>query len=250
MKIKGKEIGQGQPLICVSVMGHTKEEIVNSIESLVKESTDMIEWRVDFFDKADDLYEVENVLKAIKVLVEKTILVFTYRSKKQGGEGQLDLNTILKIQHLAAKSKVCDLIDYEYFAASSANKDIEELKKEGARIIVSHHDFNETPEKRTIEILLEEMKKSKADIVKIALMPNKMIDVLNLLEKTNEFHEKYPETPLITMSMGKLGSVSRITGEYFGSCVTFGAGKIASAPGQFAKDDLKLILENIHKSLK
>ena len=53
----------------------------------------------------------------------------------------------------------------------------------------------------------------------------------------------YPNQLLITMSMGKLGMVSRISGELFGSCVTFAAGKKASAPGQIAMDDLKNILQ-------
>jgi 3-dehydroquinate dehydratase-1 len=34
--------------------------------------------------------------------------------------------------------------------------------------------------------------------------------------------EKYATRPLITMSMGKSGGVSRVTGRLFGSAMTFG----------------------------
>ena len=51
------------------------------------------------------------------------------------------------------------------------------------------------------------------------------------------------------MSMGKDGVISRLCGEVFGSCVTFGSHEKASAPGQMQMDDLKTVLEKIHKSI-
>lgn len=48
------------------------------------------------------------------------------------------------------------------------------------------------------------------------------------------------------MSMGKLGRLSRMMGEYFGSCMTFATAKDASAPGQVPLDDLKKVLEVLH----
>ena len=43
--------------------------------------------------------------------------------------------------------------------------------------------------------------------------------------------------------MGKLGAVSRVCGELFGSCVTFAAGKNASAPGQIEAEKMEEILK-------
>ena len=113
----------------------------------------------------------------------------------------------------------------------------------GAKVITSHHDFHETPSSNVLFMLLEQMKHSNADIVKLAMMPQNTEDVLRLLEETNHFHKRYPMQPLITMSMGKLGTVTRVCGELFGSCVTFGAGKNASAPGQVPMAKLEEILE-------
>ena len=97
-------------------------------------------------------------------------------------------------------------------------------------------------------MLLDQMKHSNADIVKLAVMPQNADDVLRLLSETNHFHKRYPNQPLITMSMGKLGVISRISGEVFGSCVTFGAGKNASAPGQIEMGKLEEFLQVLRLS--
>ena len=96
--------------------------------------------------------------------------------------------------------------------------------------------------------LLAQMYAGGADIVKLAAMPQSAGDVLALLEVTARFREEHPDVPVITMSMGKLGSISRLCGETFGSCMTFGAHKKASAPGQYEMNRLLGILDAIHES--
>ena len=70
-------------------------------------------------------------------------------------------------------------------------------------------------------------------------------DLLTLLEATLYSSQRLGK-PIITMSMGKLGRLSRMMGEYFGSCMTFATAKDASAPGQVPLDDLKKVLEVLH----
>lgn len=98
-----------------------------------------------------------------------------------------------------------------------------------------------------MKMLLEQMCAGGADIVKLAVMPQDMEDVLKLLSVTNEFKEENPDTPVITMSMGKMGMISRLCGESFGSAITFAAHKKASAPGQMEMHEVADILERIHK---
>ena len=54
--------------------------------------------------------------------------------------------------------------------------------------------------------------------------------------------------PIITMSMGKLGLISRLCGEVFGSALTFGCAGQASAPGQIDAKELKAVLEITHNN--
>ncbi len=82
-----------------------------------------------------------------------------------------------------------------------------------------------------------------ADLPKIAVMPQSPQDVLTLLAATLTMKEKYATRPLITMSMGKSGGVSRVTGRLFGSAMTFGTVGQASAPGQIAIAKLREVMD-------
>ena len=64
----------------------------------------------------------------------------------------------------------------------------------------------------------------KADIAKVAYTPKKQKDVLTLLELHNEINN----IPLISISMGEEGVITRL----FYSAITFASAKRASAPGQ------------------
>lgn len=243
INVKNKNIGAGKPLVCISVMDEKKEDIIAEVKKIVEEKVEMIEWRVDAFDGVESPNAVREVLSEIASLIKDTILVFTFRSKEQGGLKSMSSDKVYDLHQVAAESKAVDFIDVEYFYTEDADDEIQYLQKMGTRVITSHHDFHETPSADVLFMLLEQMKHSNADIVKLAMMPQGTEDVLRLLEETNHFHKRYPEQPLITMSMGKLGAVSRICGEVFGSCVTFGAGKNASAPGQIKREKLEEILE-------
>lgn len=80
-----------------------------------------------------------------------------------------------------------------------------------------------------------------ADIAKLAVMPHTAADAARLLEATARAHAARPGVPLITMSMGAIGAVTRFCGGAFGSAATFGvtSGTTASAPGQPSAEVLK-----------
>ena len=88
---------------------------------------------------------------------------------------------------------------------------------------MSNHDFFKTPSKEEIISRLCAMQEKGADIPKIAVMPQSKKDVLTLLSATNEMVEEHANRPIITMSMAATGVISRLAGEVFGSCLTFGA---------------------------
>ncbi len=243
LKVKNKAIGNGKPMICVSVMDSVKDEIVTEVKRLVDKGTEMIEWRVDAFEGVESPNAVREVLQEVAPVLEETIFVFTFRSKEQGGQHSMKNEKVYDLHQVAAESHVVDFIDIEYFYTEDADVEIYTLQKMGTKVITSHHDFHETPSSDVIYMLLEQMRHSNADIVKLAMMPQVTEDVIRLLDETNKFHKQYPDLPIITMSMGKMGTISRVAGETFGSCVTFGAGKNASAPGQIPVEKLQNILD-------
>ena len=85
-----------------------------------------------------------------------------------------------------------------------------------------------------------------ADLPKVAVMPQSRTDVLELLAATAEMADQHPETPVITMSMGALGAVSRLAGEAFGSAMTFANPGQASAPGQVPLEVINQVLDALH----
>lgn len=240
--IKEKKIGEGMPKICVPVTGTTYEEIKEQAEKINNLDIDIIEWRVDFYEDYMNPGKVEKVLTMFSGMIKEKLLLFTFRSAKEGGEKEITPEAYFSLNESAAKTGKVDLIDMELFMTENIKEKTENIHKTGTKVIMSNHDFAKTPTKKVIVERLVRMQEYGADIAKIAVMPKTSGDVLRLLEATNEMKEKHIETPVITMSMSGLGKVSRICGEVFGSAVTFASAGQASAPGQLPVEDMRAAL--------
>ena len=87
------------------------------------------------------------------------------------------------------------------------------------------------------------MAEAGADAVKLAVVPHDPHDVARLLGVTARASEEL-DVPVVTMSMGGLGAVSRVSGAVFGSALTFAtAGGAPSAPGQLPVERVRAALE-------
>lgn len=245
--IRGKMIGQGRPLLCAPIVEDTKDGILSECRGLMDTAADIIEWRADLFEGIIGRDTVLDILERMRSILGDKLLLFTCRSEAQGGNAKLSEEETHALLLAAAKSGFTDLIDMEYFSFRNPKKEIRLLHEAGAVIVASHHDFQETPPEKAMEHLLQDMADGNADLVKLAVMPDHMEDVLRLLAVTERFRRDYPDTPIITMSMGRYGMLSRICGEFFGIAVTFGYHRRASAPGQIGIDELSQILSKIHK---
>ena len=245
---KGYTIGE-RPIICVPVVAEKKEEILAQVRKLADERAQMIEWRIDWFEAADDTKQVLEVIRNLQKMCRNTLLLATYRTKSQGGQGMLSQERVKQLLLTLAESGDADLLDAEYYELEQAEELFQKLHERKTLIIASHHNFEETPSAEEMSGLLRKMQRSGADIVKLAVMPRRQADVAELLLATAQFKEQFPDTPLITMSMGSMGVVSRVCGESFGSCVTFGAGEKASAPGQMGKQELAQVLQLLHQAI-
>ena len=246
IKINNTTIGSGKPKICVPIVGRCNEDILNQIRSLRGKSYDMIEWRMDYYEDVFDSDKVKTIVESIRREIQDTILLCTFRTKAEGGEKAIDNDRYIELYKTVIDTKVIDFIDIELFIGEEVVKTlVEYAHNNNTYVIMSNHDFYKTPPKEEIIDRLITMQKLGADIPKIAVMPIETKDVLTLLTATEEMNRKYADRPIITMSMSSLGVISRISGETFGSCITFGAGEQSSAPGQIEVDTLSYILDNI-----
>jgi len=243
-------IGEGRPKICVPIVGKTRMEILAEASRFSAMPVDLVEWRVDWYT---DVFSTDKVIETAKRLREtlgNIPVLFTFRTSKEGGEKAISPEEYKNLNIALAQSGYVDLVDVEAFTGNEIVKEIiENAHSFGVKVIASNHDFSKTPEKDEIVNRLRKMQKLGADIPKIAVMPTCRQDVLTLLTATLEMTENYADRPIITMSMAGTGVVSRLTGESFGSALTFGAASQASAPGQIGVEKLCQVLDIIHESL-
>ncbi|MEE1303618.1 MAG: type I 3-dehydroquinate dehydratase [Agathobacter sp.] len=250
VKVRNISIGEGIPKICVPVVGITREEIITEAKSFSSIPVDLVEWRVDWFEQVFDLEKVLGLLKELREVLGELPLLMTFRTSKEGGEKSISASDYARLNIEAAKSGYVDLIDVEIFTGDEIVKEIiDAVHSYGVKVIASNHDFDKTPDKDDIVGRLCKMQELGADIPKIAVMPQSAKDVLTLLSATDEMVTKYADRPIITMSMAGTGLISRLCGEVFGSALTFGAAKKASAPGQMEVNDLSTVLQLLHSAL-
>ena len=248
IKIKDIEIGSGPPKVVVPIVERTREDIIKRAKTLKGMKIDIVEWRIDFYEEVSNISCVLDTLKELRDFLGNIPLLFTFRSKKEGGEKEISMEEYTILNKEVANSGDVDLIDIEMFSGDDIVKEnIYNIHKAGVLVVGSNHDFIKTPEKDEIVSRLGQMQDMGADILKLAAMANNPEDLIKLLDATNEMYRKYANRPLVTISMGPLGVISRLGGEIFGSAMTFGAVGQESAPGQIPLDELVHILGIIHK---
>ena len=248
--IRGVAIGEGIPKICVPIVGKTREEIIKAAEEIRTLPVDVVEWRADWYEEIFEADVVLDVLQELRRILGEFPLLFTFRTKKEGGEKEIDEKNYRILNQLVVESGLADLIDVEVFSGDEVVNDLVRTAHEnGVKVIGSNHDFEKTPSKEEIIRRLQKMQELDVDLPKIAVMPRKKEDVLTLLAATEEMNRKYADRPIITMSMAGDGIISRLCGEVFGSALTFGAAGQASAPGQIGVKELRQILTILHESV-
>lgn len=242
VEIKGVVFGEGSPKICLPVFGKTEAEILENFDDLNSIDFDLVEFRADHFEFAHDFSKVRLLLGKIREKYDKPLL-FTFRTLDEGGACHMSGDKYYEMNRAVIESGSADLIDVELSGDPVQIKSLIEFAKEkNTKVIMSSHDFLKTPSKEEIVNRLVKMQGYDADITKIAVMPQREEDVLTLLSAALEMKKHCSDRPYIAISMGAMGIVSRLSGELFGSCMTFAAAGQASAPGQIMAKDMRNIL--------
>jgi 3-dehydroquinate dehydratase-1 len=147
------------------------------------------------------------------------------------------------------KSKTIDLIDYEMANDSENVAQVRTAAKANdIKLVLSFHNFSFTPGLEALATKFLMADQLGADVAKVAVMPRNLDDVLTLLTATHEASKKL-RIPLVSMSMGPFGSLTRLFGWAFGSALTFAVGASSSAPGQVPVEDLNTVLAILQRSM-
>lgn len=248
VKVNQIELGSGIPKICVPMTGSTKERLLEEAVEARTSGADLVEWRIDWYDDVFDYEQLKSTANLIKQIIGDMPMLMTFRTTEEGGQKAVSNEKYEELIKVICEHNIADMVDVEAFKEEEMVKRLIAIAKETEVITVgSNHDFDKTPSKAEIVQRLCYMQNIGFNITKIAVMPQKERDVLTLLDATLTMKECYADRPFITMSMTKMGAVSRMAGECFGSCLTFGTAGASSAPGQIDAKELKIILDLLHE---
>lgn len=244
VKVRNVVLGSGKVKICVPVMPKDTDSLESEIKGLNGLYFDVIEWRVDFYD---ELMQACKDAEKVRGYLKDTPILVTLRTDAEGGNKKVTNEEYVSFYESMINTGMIDLIDVEVMQDKTAvQRIVSYAHAHDVKVIMSNHDFHATPDQKEIVRRLQYMDTMQGDICKIACMPTCAEDVLTLLSATHAA-AKMTEKPLITMAMGKLGVVSRLSGETFGSCLSFGCAEKASAPGQINANDLHHIIDVLHQ---
>ena len=234
---RGKKRDGDTPLICTPLVGRTRQRVLAEAASVLAKKPDLVEWRVDFFDAIADTAAVLRTARELREAVGKTPIIFTRRSAREGGQPvPIDDKQVVGLYGAISEARLVDFIDFETANDPELVRRVREsTRAHDVRLILSYHNIAYTP---GVDFLVErflEAERLGADVAMVQVMPRDSADAKAAI-------------PLISMSIGPLGVVTRMIGGLFGSGLSFAVGESASAPGQIPIGDLVTVLDIIRRS--
>lgn len=219
-----------QTKIAIPILQEKEEDIINTAQDFVKKGADLLELRIDGIANVNSDI-VKNIIESINFPV-----IATNRSKKEGGfflGSEKERINILK--------SCCDLKNVEYIDIELQtdpclrNFLIDKCREANVNTIISFHDFEKTP---SVDYLLKIVNEEKelGDVAKIAVMPRNLEDTINVLAIMSHCDNT------IAISMGEIGSYTRVMASKFNAPFTFATGGDVTAPGQIDIETMKLLI--------
>lgn len=226
-------MSQGRGLICAATAAKHPSDLTTLIEP-VRDKVDVVEIRLDLMVQP----EVENCITSLPDIP----LLFTNRPLWEGGKysgSEKDRTTVLK-DAIAADVAYID-IELET-DKKLRNEVILAAKDRQTAVIVSNHNFTETPTTEVLRNTLQQMMDSGADIGKIVTTAHDPADVVRVLSLLQ--FSQASKFQLSAFCMGAAGRISRLATIYLGGCMSYVAvdDLSATAPGQFTTEQFHSLI--------
>ncbi|WP_229663814.1 type I 3-dehydroquinate dehydratase [Halobellus salinus] len=168
-------------------------------------------------------------------------VVATNRNRWFGGKardtGRLD------ILFAASRFDAVEYVDLELETVRAKEWLVGEFRGNDVDLIVSHHDFDATPEREVLTAILEQCD-SYGDVAKVATHPEDLSDALTLLRALHEATQAGIDAAGI--AMGEVGSHTRVIGHVYGSKLGYAPlqdDDSEYAPGQLPLRTLATLVE-------
>ncbi|MEB3766416.1 type I 3-dehydroquinate dehydratase [Acinetobacter sp. MD2] len=245
-QVKNLNIGELPVKTIVPITAKTKEQAIAQAKIIAaNKNADLAEFRIDLLDFASDSKQVIALGQELNQILKDKPLLATIRTANEGGKLKVTDAEYAAIYRAYLKQPFMQLIDIEMMRDPQVVADLTRLAhQKKVLVVMSNHDFDKTPSEQEIVSRLLKQDQMGADILKIAVMPKSKQDVFTLMNATLKVSEQ-SQKPLLTMSMGRLGTISRIAIANTGGSLSFGMIGEASAPGQIDVTDLKKLLQTV-----
>ncbi|MEE7548290.1 type I 3-dehydroquinate dehydratase, partial [Xanthomonas sp. Kuri4-1] len=242
---------RGRPKTIVPTTGSSAEQVLQQARAIGDNpDADLIEFRIDYLDFATDAARVAALGRQVAAAAHGKPMIVTFRTRAEGGARAITDADYGTLYAALLQAGFVDLLDVEMFRdATVVQALVAQAHRAGAKVVMSSHDFHATPAAAEIVARLRRQDALGADVLKIAVMPHDTADVLTLLDASAQIRARYSDKPLLVMSMGGVGAITRLSGEVFGSDLTFGMIGVPSAPGQVEVGQLHQVLGVIHAAV-
>ncbi|MGK7731648.1 type I 3-dehydroquinate dehydratase [Acinetobacter baumannii] len=230
----------------VPITAKTKEQALAQAQVIANTAdADLAEFRIDLLSFASDTKQVIALGHELKKILGNKPIIATIRTKNEGGQLEISDADYGKTYQAYLKNPFMDWLDVEMFRDQKVVSEIvQKAHQKKVLVVMSNHDFQKTPSQDEIEKRLLKQDQMGADVLKIAVMPKSKQDVFTLMNATLKVSQQTTK-PLLTMSMGQLGTISRVATANMGGSYSFGMIGQASAPGQIDVTKLKQILQTV-----
>ncbi|MDO5810731.1 MAG: type I 3-dehydroquinate dehydratase [Methanobrevibacter sp.] len=213
-----------QTKIAIPIFQETCEDVIAVANDCIDKGADILEFRIDAL-KNHDIGEIRDTIKEIDFPMIATNRISSEGGSFKGSEEQ-------RINILYQCSDIVDFVDIEL---QTKDEYIELIQNTNAKSIISYHDFEKTPDLNEIMYIVDK-EHELGDIAKVAFMPQDLEDTLTILAVLSHCEDT------IAISMGDLGSYTRVMASKFNSPITFAAGTDVTAPGQIDIETMKALL--------
>ncbi|WP_322453659.1 type I 3-dehydroquinate dehydratase [Acinetobacter baumannii] len=230
----------------VPITAKTKEQALAQAQVIANTAdADLAEFRIDLLSFASDTKQVIALGHELKKILGNKPMIATIRTKNEGGQLEISDADYGKTYQAYLKNPFMDWLDVEMFRDQKVVSEIvQKAHQKKVLVVMSNHDFQKTPSQDEIEKRLLKQDQMGADVLKIAVMPKSKQDVFTLMNATLKVSQQTTK-PLLTMSIGQLGTISRVATANMGGSYSFGMIGQASAPGQIDVTKLKQILQTV-----
>jgi 3-dehydroquinate dehydratase type I len=211
-------------------MVEAAERVLETMHRARDEGADLLEWRLDVTRDP----EVEMVLPQSPLPV-----IATVRSVEQGGYFSGTRQEQLRLLIRAATSG-SSYVDWEFRPGEPLPDQLSNIRE---RVILSYHDFEQTPADRELESLFDQMAASSTGVVKVVTLAQRKEDNISLLNLIGRGRNRGIE--VVAFCLGALGRISRLACLLMGGAFTYAAleSGAEAAPGQLSLAKMRQLLE-------